>query len=224
MFQNLRQAFREAVENFHAELNRDALPEATDRLLAAMSREVVDAHRRLDELRKEIGRVRGEAEREEEAARTCLRREEMARGIGDEETEEVARSFAIRHLRRKDLLEEKAAVLEREIQDRSQELEEMMTQLKGARGRREAMTASAGRTQARERIREADDLFAQMERMEARIRDMESRAEAAEAFADLDLDAGPDPRDATGGGVGASTPPPDLDARLAELKRRMAQE
>jgi hypothetical protein len=115
MFESLRQAFREAVENFHTELNRDALPEATDRLLAAMSTEVVDAHRRLDELRAEIGEVRNEAKREEEMARTCVRREEMARGIGDSETQEVARQFALRHLRRKEVLDEKAEVLEREV-------------------------------------------------------------------------------------------------------------
>jgi phage shock protein A len=241
MFESLRQAFREAVENFHTELNRDALPEATDRLLKAMSTEVVDAHRRLDELRSEIGEVRKEAKREEEMARTCVRREEMARGIGDSETQEVARQFALRHLRRKEVLDQKAEVLEREVRDRAEELEDMMTQLKEARTRREAMSAAAGRTGARERLREADDLFAQLNRMEEKIQDMESRAEAAEAMSELGLDEPSDPSfdgrgSASGsraGDTGASganrrgaSPPSEaeLDARLAELKRRMALE
>ncbi len=242
MFESLRQAFREAVENFHTELNRDAIPEATDRLLRAMSTEVVDAHRRLDELRSEIGEVRSEARREEELARTCVRREEMARRIGDSETQEVARQFALRHLRRKAVLDEKALVLEREVQDRGEELEDMMTQLKEARVRQEGMSAAAGRTGARERIRAADDLFAQLNRMEEKIQDMESQAEAAEVMTELGLDEHPDaPPDARGRGPSGSmsdrtgtsgaerrgAPPPseaDLDARLAELKRRMALE
>jgi phage shock protein A len=225
MFESLRQAFREAVENFHTELNRDSLPEATDRLLGAMSREVVDARLRLDELRDEIARVRGEAKREEEAARTCVRREELAASIGDTETEEVARQFALRHLRRKEVLDEKAKVLEREVEDRGAELEEMMAQLKEARVRREAMSASSGRTEARESLREADDLFAQLDRMEERISELESEAGAAEAMTDLDLDGGPGPSSR------GSAPPPagpsseqELEARLAELKRRMSRE
>jgi phage shock protein A len=240
MFESLRQAFREAVENFHTELNRDALPEATDRLLKAMSTEVVDAHRRLDELRAEIGEVRNEAKREEEMARTCVRREEMARGIGDSETQEVARQFALRHLRRKEVLDEKAEVLEREVRDRAEELEDMMTQLKEARTRREAMSAASGRTGARERLREADDLFAQLNRMEEKIQDMESRAEAAEAMTELGLDEPADPShdgrgpsgstsrgtEASGANRRGASPPSEaeLDARLAELKRRMTLE
>ena len=240
MFESLRQAFREAVENFHTELNRDAIPEATDRLLRAMSAEVVDAHRRLDELRSEIGEVRSEARREEEMARTCVRREEMARRIGDSETQEVARQFALRHLRRKAVLDEKAVVLEREVRDRAEELEDMMTQLREARTRQEGMSAAAGRTGARERLREADDLFAQLNRMEEKIQDMEFQADAAEAMTELGLDedpaASPDSRgrsgsmsNSTGGSRdnrrGASPPSEaDLDARLAELKRRMALE
>lgn len=225
MFENLRQAFRQAVENFHAELNRDSLPEATDRLLSAMSREVVDARLRLDELREEITRVRDEAKREEEAARTCVRREELAASIGDTETQEVARQFALRHLRRKEVLEEKAKVLEREVGDRGAELEEMMAQLKEARVRREAMSASAGRTGARESLREADDLFSQLDRMEDRIRDLESEAGAAEAMDELELGGAEDaiPRSPS---ASRSRAPSDqeLEARLAELKRRMSSE
>jgi hypothetical protein len=240
MFESLRQAFREAVENFHTELNRDAVPEATDRLLKAMSTEVVDAHRRLEELRSEIGEVREEAKREEEMARTCVRREDMARGIGDSETQEVARQFALRHLRRKAVLDEKAVILEREVRDRAEELEDMMSQLKEARSRREGMSAAAGRTGARERLREADDLFAQLNRMEEKIQDMESQAQAAEVMTELEIDGHPDPSPhglgsshSTSGSTGTSrvdrrgaSPPSeaDLDARLAELKRRMALE
>lgn len=232
MFESLRQAFRQAVQNFHTELNRDSLPESP---LEAMSTEVVDAQRRLQELREEILRVRSEAAQEEERARTCLRREEMARGIGDKETREVARQFALRHLRREKVLNEKATVLELEVRDRAEELEEMMRQLRKARSRREAMSATAGRTGARESLREADRLFAQLNRVEEKIQEMESRAEAAEAMTELDLDGRPGHEPGgpsfSGGDAGGAIRPgtfpagdETLDTRLAELKRRMARE
>jgi phage shock protein A len=225
MFESLRQAFREAIENFHTELNRDTLPEATDRLLSAMSGEVVDARQRLEELRREIDRVRKESAQEEESARTCVRREEMARGIGDTETEQVARQFALRHLRRKEVLDRKVQVLAQEVRDRELEVEDMMVQLKEARTRREAMGASASRTEARESLREADDLFLQLDRMEERIREIEARAGAAQVISDLDLEG----EHATwghhhAGSSGTSPSQSDVNARLEELKRRMASE
>jgi phage shock protein A len=219
MFDSLRQAFREAVENFRTELNRDQVPEAADKLLRAMERELTETRVHLDRLANDLERVRAEAEREEAEARTCLRREEMARKIGDAETEGVAREFAVRHLRRKDLLQEKAAVLERELEDRRAEMDEMVKQLKEARVKREALTASAGRTGARERLREADDLFSEMDRMAERIRDVEARAAAAEELGGMDLFGSE--------ASGPERPPPseaEVDARLAELKRRMGRE
>jgi phage shock protein A len=224
MFESLRRAFREAVENFRYELHRDEIPEAADRLLAAMAREVTDARMRLDELESEVTRVRAEGKEEEEAARTCLRREEMARGIGDGETERVAREFAARHLRRKLLLDEKADVLEREIAERRTEVEEMTARLKEARTERESLTASAGRAQARSRIQEADDLFSRMDEMAERIRDMEARAGAAEDIASLGLDgdAGFPPGEAAAGSEPLSAE--ELEDRLRELKRRMRTE
>ena len=52
MFDNLRRAFREAVDNFKDELGRDEIPEAVSRLLREMKREAADTKaeiRRLDE-------------------------------------------------------------------------------------------------------------------------------------------------------------------------------
>ena len=43
MFENLRNAFREAVENFNKELNRDEVPDVVDGLLRQMHEEVTDA-------------------------------------------------------------------------------------------------------------------------------------------------------------------------------------
>lgn len=216
MFESLRQSFREAVDNFKTELNRDRVPEAADRLLRAMEQELIGARAALSRLEEELASVKKEGKREEAEARTCLRRETMAREIGDDETADVARDFAAKHLRRKDLLEEKASVLARELADRKAEVAEMTDQLKSARVHRESLIASAGRSGAREAFQEAEDLFHEMDRMAERIQDLESRVDAgAEVDRVLDPDAD----------VGAaSVPHDDVDARLEELKRRMGRE
>lgn len=216
MFESLRAAFREAVDNFRTELNRDAVPEAADRLLRAMQNELVGVRAELKRLSEQLQKVEAEAEREEAQARTCLRREEMARSIGDGETVRIAREYAARHLRRKDLLEDKAQVLRRELAEYRQEAGEMEDRLKEARVQREALAASAGRTGANQSLQDADELFEAMDRMAERIDDLEHRAAAAGELDDLELDG---PR------AGAAPPPGmDVDARLAELKRRMGKE
>lgn len=217
MFESLREAFREAVDNFRTELNRDDVPEAADRLLRAMGDEVVRARTVLKKLESDLERVREEAKREEADARTCLRREEMARRIEDDETADVARRYAARHVRRKDLLDEKASILSRELEDRRREVEEMLERLKEARVQKEALAASAGRTDAHRRLRDTDDLFEAMDRMAERIEDFEGRAAAARELDELDLDGMRGPRSAPSGSD-------DVDARLAELKRRMREE
>ncbi|TVP45470.1 MAG: hypothetical protein EA350_09075 [Gemmatimonadales bacterium] len=208
MFDSLRQAFREAVDNFRTELNRDAVPEAADRLIRAMEQEMVDARVILDRLGDQIEETRREAAAEDEQLRACLRREEMARKIGDAETEKVAREYAARHLQRKDLLEEKLKVLERESADRRAEMDDMATHMKNARARREALLASSSRSGARDRLQEADDLFADLDRMAERLGDLDAQAAAAEAMNE------PDPPP-------SGPPPMDVEERLRVLKEHM---
>lgn len=224
MFDSLRDAFREATENFRRELNRDAVPEAADRLLKAMERELVDSRLQLDEVEKLLEKTRAEAASEEEQLRTCLRREEMALRIDDEETARVAREFAARHLRRKDVLDEKAAVLQKELKDRRAEFDEMTAQLQEARVHREALTAAAGRTGARDRIRDADDLFSEMDRMAERIQDFDARAQAAQELGEMDLDGAGTRWDSRRAEAARDAPADDVEARLEELKRRMGRE
>jgi hypothetical protein len=208
MFDSLRHAFREAVDNFRTELNRDAVPEAADRLIRAMEQEMVDARVILDRLGDQIEETRKEAAAEDEQLRACLRREEMARKIGDAETETVAREYAARHLHRKDLLEEKLKVLEREAADRGTEMDDMAVHMKNARARREAMLASSSRSGARDRLQEADDLFDDLDRMAERLGDLDAQAAAAEAMSES---ASPPP----------GPPPMDVEERLRRLKEQM---
>jgi len=112
----------------------------------------------------------------------------------------------------------KAAALEGELEVRKAEIEEMLDKIREAQKQREALGATAGRADARESIRGAEDLFDELDRMAEKIEDDDRRREAAEdLFDEVELggeDYGPD----------RSAGAPDVDERLAELKRRMGKE
>jgi hypothetical protein len=218
MFENLRQAFREAVHNFKEELNRDEVPEVVDGLLRQMHREVTDAKASLSTLEDQIGEALRHAEMEGKEVETCLRREVMARRIGDNQTAEIAVEFARKHEKRKMILERKALALKEELEMKRGEVEDMLAQLKEAQVRRQELSATAGRAEARRSLGASDELFAELERMAEKIEGMDRQREAEEdLLAELDdLGSAPPPR----------PPPPELEAeiRLKELKRRMGLE
>lgn len=216
MFENLRNAFREAMENFNKELDRDQVPGAVDRLLAGMRDEVADAKVRIRELEDQIARADAEGAREKTEASTARRRGKLAADINDTETVQLAEQYVQRHDERQRILEQKSAALRQELVIRQREVEEMLAQVKDAQTKRDGLAATSGRSGARESLRAADDLFAELDRMAEAIGDEDARAKAAEEFGELDLDADPD-----------LPPPPlpvDFDERLEELKRRMGKE
>jgi phage shock protein A len=218
MFENLRNAFREAVENFNKELARDHVPETVDKLLKGMQDEVADAKVQLREIEDQIRRADAEVEREKSEVATARRRGKLAHDIGDTETAEIAMQYATRHEERQQVLEQKAAALRKEVELRRREVEEMLAKVKEAQVKRDSLTATAGRTEARESLGAADELFSELDRMAEKIGGEDARARAAEAMDDIDL-----------GGDDAFDPPPrapemDVEERLAELKRRMGQE
>lgn len=220
MFDDLRAAFRQAVENFNRELKRDQVSETMDRLLGGMQGELVEARARVSEVEQQLERARAEARHEAEQAEACERREAMARRIDDTETADVAATYGQRHRERHALLRQKVATLEEELGFRRKDAEDMLQRLKEARTEREGLRAATGRTEARERLSEADDLFAELDRMAEKIEGTRREADAAEALDDLDLDDGSDWHVE----LDAPAPePPDVDAALAELKRRMGK-
>lgn len=211
MFEDLRRAFREALDNFQQELNRDRIPGSVDRLLAGMVDEVTAARTRLAEVESQIERTRNEAAVEERELATCRRRAALAREIGDEETARIADEYGERHRRRKEVLDQKADALVREAELRRHEIEEMLDRVREARARRDALAAQAGRTEARSTLDGSGDLFDELDRMAEKIRDTDARADAAREMDDLTIDLDAPPR----------RPDVDYDAALAELKRRM---
>lgn len=225
MFESLRDAFREAVQNFKDELNRDEVPRTVhgtvDRLLLGMQNEIREAKARLRTLHAQAEEARAEAGRESEEESTCRRREELARRVGDEETARIAAEYAVRHARRRDVLERKAAALREEHALRAGELAEMMARLREAQEKRDTLAAAQDPPAA---THAAGELFEELDRMASAIGEDEPVArrrtmddlerQIRREYADLRVDPWSE----------VERPPVDYEARLAELKRRMGKE
>ena len=180
MFENLRNAFREAVDNFNKELNRDNVPDVVDGLLRQMHHEVTDAKAQLYTLEEQIKKAIQLSEMEEKEADTCRRREQMARRIGDEETATVAAEYAEKHSKRREIQARKALALREELELKRGEVEDMMAKLKEAKAKRESLSATSGRAEARNSIGAADDLFSELDRMAEKIEGTDHQREAEE--------------------------------------------
>jgi phage shock protein A len=224
MFDELRAAFREALDNFNRELRRDQVPETVDRLLAGMRDEIVDEKAEVAGLEAQLQKTVSEAEREAENGRTCRRREEMARRIDDEETATLAAQHAAKHEGRHAVLLKKAEVTREELELRRRSVEEMVVKFEEARMKRDALSATSGRTGARQSFAEADDLFGELDRMAEKIEGERSDAEAAEILDSLDIEERSEYHVDFDADEAPPEPEMDVDAALAELKRRMGQE
>ncbi len=221
MFDDLRAAFSEALDNFNKELKRDQVPESVDRLLAGMKNEIVDEKAQVAGLEHQLETALSQAARQKELAETCRRREEMAGGIGDQDTASVAAQYAVKHEGHHALLEKKAEAIREEMGFRRKTVEEMVARFTEARERKDTLAATTGRAGARQSLADADDLFGELDRMAEKIDGERAKGEAAEAFDNLDLETDSEYH------VDLEEPPRqelDVDAALAELKRRMEKD
>ena len=221
MFDDLRAAFSEALDNFNKELSRGQVPETVDKLLVGMKNEIADETAQvagvealLEKTLVEIGLVREKGE-------TARRRESMARNIDDAETATLAAEYAERHESHREVLDRKAEALREELGFRKRTVDEMYARFHEAKDKRDALGSTAGRSGARESLSAADDLFGELDRMAEKIEGEQAAGEAAEAFDNLDLDGRSDYH------IDLDEAPAeelDVDAALAELKRRMRDE
>jgi phage shock protein A len=223
MFDDLRAAFREALDNFDKELKRDQVPETVDRLLVGMKNQLADEKAEVLGLESELEKALSASQREKDAGETCRRREKMARDIGDEETAALAVQHALKHEGHQAVLERKAQAIREELELRRRTVEEMNAQLYEAMQKRGALGATTGRTGARQAISEADDLFSELDRMAEKMTGESTRVDATQEIDSLDLEGG----EISDYDVTLEEPPPrqqlDVDAALAELKRRMGK-
>jgi len=133
MFDELRAAFREALENFNKELSRDNVSETADRLLIGMKREIVDEKAAVAGVEAELEKTRAAITRLSSEAATARRREEMARGIDDEETVRLAAEFATKAEAHIAVLKKKEEALAEEFAFRQRTVEEMFARFNEAK-------------------------------------------------------------------------------------------
>lgn len=126
MFEELRDAWREAVSNFYEELHGGA--EDGGRL-AAMRRDHAAALESCRRVEQELERTQRELKQERSELTAYNRRRDMAQRIGDEETAAVAVRFVARYERRVRVLEGVASALEAEAGLRRSDVEEMRVAL-----------------------------------------------------------------------------------------------
>jgi phage shock protein A len=140
MFDDLMNAWREAVDNFRREMEDDdtGLQSQT----RSMQKQYAMAKDVLERLEIEIRRSKRQADEERENVVVCRRREEMARRIGDEETVRIAVEFAVRHSERAGVLDRKAEVFTEEHTLLTRDLESMRQTLEERGAKIEAGRAS----------------------------------------------------------------------------------
>lgn len=213
MFDDLKKMFSQSWEAFLSELGKREPEDQVAELLGSMRREMVEVRASLPLLEQNHRAALAAVEREKKAMEDTLRRAAMAERIGDAETVRVAREYAEKQRRRIAVLEDKARAAKSEWDLREDESREMMARYKEADANRFGLLAEMRRQGTRGRIdaamggTRADD-FARAE----------ESIESDSAYADaLDgLDDSPRPRR-------ASLDEDDIEARLAEIKRRMGQ-
>ena len=221
MFENLHDAFREAIANFKEELAREEVPGTVDRLFLGMKNELADAKRHLAALEKQIEHARIQVKRDSNEEATCRRRGEMAREVSDEETADIAFEYAERYERRRAVLERKVVALDDERVIRAVELQEMAERLREAQEKRDTLAAAAGSRNSDETIRAADDLFEELDRMAGEMTDPSPGPRQAREMDDIDRefrDLRVDPW------APIQESEMDPNAALKELKRKMSLE
>jgi hypothetical protein len=173
MFEDWKQAWRQAVENFQREVQGEggAAPR-----VRAMERELVSAAGALGKLDDEIRRTHRDVASERESEQVCRRRESLARGVGDEETVRLAVEFAVRHAERAAVLERKLGVLQEERSLLSRDVDEMKRLISEAAPAASVGGASAERVSPAPHDEPDDRDFTRLER-EARERAASERLE-----------------------------------------------
>ena len=134
MFERLRQSLRDAM-------SRASTPEEGRAVLAMMRDALVQARMSVAEVRDALKESRSHLAHEQKELATVRRRRELAAGIHDTETVEVAERFERRHAERIAVLERKISAQESELALVQGELDEMNAQYR-------AMQTGGGPTMA----------------------------------------------------------------------------
>ncbi|WP_420129247.1 PspA/IM30 family protein [Longimicrobium sp.] len=213
MINDLKNLFSTAWDAFLAELGRRDPADHVAELLSGMRREMVQARAALPLYDDAVRAADAELVRERKALEDAVRRGGLAERIGDAETVRVAAEFAERHRTRVAVLEDKARAARAEQEMRAREVQDMTRRYKEADANRFVLLNDIRRAQSQSRLDDTGEAkaFDDFGRAADKI---ETEIGYQEALDELDDLASPPP-----------PPPPDrdaeVDARLAEMKRRM---
>lgn len=217
MFDDLRQAFREALDNFNKELSSDQTSETADKLLIGMRNEIISEKARIVELKRQLLTTTVQIDDLTENIATARRRQGLARDIGDEGTAGLAADWLTKARHQRTILVNKAGALRDEIEFCSQAIDEMHTRFSKAQSKRETLSASSGRTGAYESITGTDEHFDNLNRMADKIKiveaDVQAEGDVHVEGSELPVELNQLPSDQQ----------LDVDAALEELKRRMGE-
>lgn len=123
VFENLRHSFDEL-------LNRAAKPEERRIVASRMKDTLVQATVALNDMRDGLARSRERLAQEERELQTVRRRKQLAEGIGDRETVDIAAKYEQMHAERVEVLRQKLAAQEAELVLAQRDVDSMSAQLK----------------------------------------------------------------------------------------------
>ena len=123
VFDGFRRSFDEL-------LARATRPEERRAVAARMKDTLVQARLGLDDLREGLAKARQRLSHEERELETVRRRKQLAEGIGDRETTELAGKYEQMHAERAEVLRRKVSAQEAEVTLAEREVGEMSAELK----------------------------------------------------------------------------------------------
>ena len=125
MFDSFRKSFEDLM-------NRATPPEERRTIVARMRETLIQAKASLGDLRDGLAKTRRQLEAEEKELATVRRRKDLANGIGDRETVEIATRYEETHAKRVDIMRQKLAAQEAELGMAERDVETMTAELKTA--------------------------------------------------------------------------------------------
>ncbi|HEV8446496.1 MAG TPA: hypothetical protein VGQ44_06740 [Gemmatimonadaceae bacterium] len=123
-------AFEGFRRSFDELLSRATRPEERRAIAARMKDTLVQARLGLDDLRDGLAKARQRLSNEERELETVRRRKQLAEGINDRETIDLAAKYEQMHTERSEVLRRKVAAQEAEVALAEREVSEMSAELK----------------------------------------------------------------------------------------------
>jgi hypothetical protein len=125
-------AFEGFRRSFDELLSRATRPEERRAIASRMKDTLVQARLGLHDLRDGLAKARQRLANEERELETVRRRKQLAEGIKDHETTELAAKYEQMHAERSEMLRKKVAAQEAEVALAEREVAEMSAELKAA--------------------------------------------------------------------------------------------